>query len=111
APRGARQTAVTRRNEPIGSFGQKHACQRVGHIVHSGDGRWTRNGRRGRVAPLTATTDLSGKVCLVTGANSGIGRVTALELAKAGAHVVLACRSEERAKPVLEELRREARHD
>jgi NAD(P)-dependent dehydrogenase (short-subunit alcohol dehydrogenase family) len=40
--------------------------------------------------------DLSGRTAVVTGANSGIGLVTARELAGAGAHVVLAVRDEER---------------
>ncbi|MEC9465200.1 MAG: SDR family oxidoreductase [Myxococcota bacterium] len=40
--------------------------------------------------------DMTGKICLVTGANSGIGLVTARELARAGAHVVMLCRSAER---------------
>lgn len=48
---------------------------------------------------------LNGKVALVTGANSGIGRVTARELALRGYHVFLACRSEEKTLPVLEEIR------
>lgn len=47
---------------------------------------------------------LAGKVALVTGANTGIGRVTAVALAKRGAHVVLACRSPEKAEPVLAEI-------
>lgn len=42
---------------------------------------------------------------LVTGANTGIGRVTAEELAKRGAHVWLGCRSAEKAQPVLESIR------
>ncbi|HEY5147227.1 MAG TPA: SDR family oxidoreductase [Polyangiaceae bacterium] len=45
---------------------------------------------------------LRGKVALVTGANTGIGLVTARELARAGAHVFIACRSAERAAPALE---------
>ena len=36
------------------------------------------------------TPDLKGRVAVVTGASRGIGYVTALELAKAGAHVLVA---------------------
>ncbi len=50
-------------------------------------------------------TDLRGKNALVTGANTGIGRVTAVDLARRGARVILACRSEEKTRPVLEEIR------
>lgn len=46
----------------------------------------------------------NGKVALVTGANSGIGRVTARELALQGYKVFLACRSLVRTSPVIEEI-------
>ncbi len=51
------------------------------------------------------TRDLAGQWIIITGANTGIGRVTAETLAGRGASVVLACRSEERTKPVLEAIR------
>jgi retinol dehydrogenase-12 len=50
-------------------------------------------------------SNLKGKTAVVTGANTGIGRITAIELAKQGAHVILACRSEDKTRPVLEEIR------
>lgn len=49
-------------------------------------------------------TQMQGKVVLITGANTGIGRVTARELALQGAHVFLACRSREKTEAVLQEI-------
>ena len=37
--------------------------------------------------------DMNGKICVVTGANRGIGRATAQELADLGATVILVCRN------------------
>jgi len=49
--------------------------------------------------------DLSGRRCLVTGANSGIGYETALALADLGAEVVLLCRNRERGDQAAQEIR------
>ena len=44
---------------------------------------------------------LEGKTILVTGASSGIGRASAIECSKLGAHVILTARNEERLKETL----------
>ena len=49
--------------------------------------------------------DLQGRTFFVTGANSGIGRAMVEALAARGGSVVLASRSEERTRPVLEGIR------
>jgi NAD(P)-dependent dehydrogenase (short-subunit alcohol dehydrogenase family) len=49
--------------------------------------------------------DLSGRRCLITGANSGIGYETALALADLGAEVVLLCRNRERAERAANQIR------
>ena len=50
--------------------------------------------------PSYPLVDLSGKVAIVTGANTGIGYETAKTLAEMGAHTFIACRSQERAAAV-----------
>ncbi|MFE6082072.1 MULTISPECIES: oxidoreductase [Streptomyces] len=55
----------------------------------------------------THIPDQSGRVAVVTGANSGIGYVTARELARGGASVVLACRSAARGRAAVIRLRAE----
>lgn len=48
---------------------------------------------------------LGGRVAVVTGGNSGIGRATATELARHGARVMLACRDIERGKQAADDIR------
>jgi dehydrogenase/reductase SDR family protein 12 len=55
--------------------------------------------------PEDLQVDLSGRVAVVTGANSGIGKATSRALAERGAEVFLLCRSEERGRAALQELR------
>ena len=52
-------------------------------------------------------TDLNGRVAVVTGATSGLGRQTASELARLGASVILVGRNPEKTKAVVESIRRE----
>lgn len=47
---------------------------------------------------------LDGKTVIVTGANTGIGKETALDLAKRGAKVILACRDEKRATDAAKDI-------
>jgi NAD(P)-dependent dehydrogenase (short-subunit alcohol dehydrogenase family) len=52
----------------------------------------------------SALRDMYGTVCVVTGANSGIGKETAKELARLGARVVMVCRDESRGREAREEI-------
>ena len=48
---------------------------------------------------------MAGKIVMVTGANSGIGKITALELAKMGATVTMVCRSRDKGEEALREIK------
>ena len=50
-------------------------------------------------------TDLSGRVAVITGGNSGIGKETAVELAGMGAHVVIAARNPTKAAAAVKEVK------
>lgn len=51
---------------------------------------------------------MNGKICLVTGASSGIGKATALGLARMGATVVMVCRDVARGQAPLAEIRQKS---
>lgn len=48
--------------------------------------------------------DLKNKIAVVTGANTGMGRETARELARLGATVILACRNKEKAQAARDDI-------
>ncbi len=49
---------------------------------------------------------MEGKICMITGANSGIGKATAIGLAKLGATLVLVCRDQARAEKAIVEIKK-----
>ena len=57
---------------------------------------------------LDQVPDLSGRVMIVTGSNSGIGYEAALAFAKRKADVVLACRNQDKARAAADRIQNEA---
>ena len=60
-----------------------------------------------RMAQKTTTARMDGRVCVLTGATSGVGYHAAKRLAQGGAQLVLVCRNAEKAARVKDELERE----
>ncbi|XP_032704543.1 retinol dehydrogenase 13 [Lontra canadensis] len=59
----------------------------------------------GGACPSKAT--IPGKTVIVTGANTGIGKQTAMELARRGGNVILACRDMEKCEAAAKDIRGE----
>ncbi len=59
----------------------------------------------------TVNSSMQGKICMVTGANSGIGKATALELAQMGATVVMVCRDRARGEEARSEITTKSRNN
>ncbi len=54
---------------------------------------------------------MKGKICMITGANSGIGKATAIGLAKMGATIVMVCRNKERGEQALKDIKRKSNNE
>lgn len=50
------------------------------------------------------------KVCVITGANSGIGKSTTIEIAKMGASIAMVCRNQTKAEKAKEEIVKESKN-
>src|SRR6516162_5349460 len=59
----------------------------------------------------TLNTSMQGKVCIVTGANSGIGKAAAMGLAQMGATVVMVCRDQARGEEAQYEIKEQSGND
>jgi short-subunit dehydrogenase len=60
-------------------------------------------------APLTdLSISMKGKTIFITGSSDGIGRLSALHLAKMGADIIFACRNETKTRKVMKEISKEA---
>jgi hypothetical protein len=69
-------------------------------------GKW-RKFREYQWGHCKSKSSLNGKVFIVTGANSGLGKDTVRELARREARVIMACRDLRRAKNAIEDIRRD----
>jgi NAD(P)-dependent dehydrogenase (short-subunit alcohol dehydrogenase family) len=54
---------------------------------------------------------MKGKIVLITGGNNGIGKATAIGLAKKDAHVIIACRNEIKGRAAVEDIKKVAKNE
>jgi len=63
--------------------------------------------KNGKAVQKKSTTTMEGKVCVITGATSGVGLEAIKRLARGGAHVVMVCRNLEKAERISREIKAE----
>ncbi|KAL5021494.1 hypothetical protein ScPMuIL_000649 [Solemya velum] len=68
---------------------------------------WCRHG----VGKCISKKNLTGKTVAITGANTGLGYYTALDLAKRNAKVILICRNMEKGREAMRTLKEESGND
>lgn len=52
---------------------------------------------------------MNNKICLITGANSGIGKQAAIQLAKEGLYVIIGARNKKRGEKALKEVKEKSK--
>merc|ERR1712021_17137 len=58
---------------------------------------------------VKSKASLEGKTVVITGANTGIGKLTALDMSRRGAKVVMLCRDMKKAETAADEIRQETK--
>ncbi|XP_076842598.1 dehydrogenase/reductase SDR family member 13-like [Brachyhypopomus gauderio] len=61
-----------------------------------------------KIPKFKSSVKLHGKTFIITGSNTGIGKATALDIAKRGARVILACRDKQRAESAVNDIKKQS---